>query len=306
MYCPECGTQLPNDSVFCGNCGVKIEVPAEPAHRKPQKGKKKSPKKSRKKSPSMRSIVLLAAAVILTGILIVFFVKAQGTGENVGRTDRQSESFSAEDSASGKPEGLPAANMQTNAASPHEAAKNEDAGAGSENTAEKVVSSLSTADYAKALDFEWFLDCELSNGFEAGLVITNPGAVNGIQGNEAVLLNGGWKAFLSDTLTKPYNPYIERYFNVNIDTDGNRFDATMNWKYMYFPERGQSQEEEGSDLFRGTWDFASATATCESDYGKIVFDHFFITPDSGAEYATGTFYWISGETERIALKRAAP
>lgn len=306
MYCPECGTQLPNDSVFCGNCGVKIEVPAEPAHRKPQKGKKKSPKKSRKKSPSMRSIVLLAAAVILTGILIVFFVKAQGTGENVGRTDRQSESFSAEDSASGETESLPTVSAQTDPAIPYETAKKAVTGTSIENTAEKAVSSLSTADYAKATDFEWFLDCELSSGFEAGLVITNPGAVNGIQGNEAALLNGGWKAFLSDTLTKPYNPYIERYFNVNIDTDGNRFDAAMNWKYMYFPERGQSQEEEGSDMFRGTWDPAASTATCESDYGRIVFDHFFIAPDLSAEYATGTFYWISGETERIALKRTAP
>ena len=53
----------------------------------------------------------------------------------------------------------------------------------------------------------------------------------------------------------------------------------------------------------GTWDPATGTASVRSDCLRAEFDNFYITEDESAEVATGTFYWNSGEVERIALMR---
>ncbi|MBR0311016.1 MAG: zinc-ribbon domain-containing protein, partial [Oscillospiraceae bacterium] len=40
MFCPNCGTQLPDDSAFCENCGVRLggaaPQPQQPAYQQPQ------------------------------------------------------------------------------------------------------------------------------------------------------------------------------------------------------------------------------------------------------------------------------
>ena len=170
---------------------------------------------------------------------------------------------------------------------------------------EELVKALSTEENANAADFEWFMDMELYDGNESGSIITEPGRVERITGADNVLLNGGWKAYQLDTITDPYSPDVVRYFNVDIDTEGSKFNVTMNWAYLFFTEEGQSVTEEGNDLFEGEWDASEGTAAVQSKWAKVDFDNFFIASDHSAEYATGTFYWISGEIERIALMRIA-
>ena len=169
----------------------------------------------------------------------------------------------------------------------------------------ELVKALSTGENANAADFEWFMDMELYDGNESGRIITEPGRVERITGEDNVLLNGGWKAYQLDTITDPYSPDVVRYFNVDINTEDSKFNVTMNWAYLFLTDEGQSVTEEGNDLFEGEWDASKGTATVQSKWAKVDFDNFFITSDYRAEYATGTFYWISGETERIALMRTA-
>lgn len=95
----------------------------------------------------------------------------------------------------------------------------------------------------------------------------------------------------------------ERYFNVSIETSGTDFTAITNWMYYFDGSTGTSSDETGSDTFTGTWDPSTGTATVESNYARIVFDEFYISNDNKAEYAIGTFYWISGEIETIGLMR---
>ena len=170
---------------------------------------------------------------------------------------------------------------------------------------EELVKALSTGENANATDFEWFMDMELYDGNESGRIITEPGRVERITGADNVLLNGGWKAYQLDTITDPYNPDVVRYFNVDIDTEDSKFNVTMNWAYLFLPAEGQSVTEEGNDLFEGEWDASEGTAAAQSEWAKVEFDNFFIASDHSAEYATGTFCWISGEIERIALMRTA-
>lgn len=167
-------------------------------------------------------------------------------------------------------------------------------------TMAEVAANLSTDANASATDFEWFIDSEIGDGYGAGIVLDLSDLVIG-EGNE--MLNGGWKAYMLDTLTKPYNPETERYFNVTVDSAGTKFKITTNWAILYLPKDGQSVNEEGNDVFEGTWDPETGKATATSSYAKIEFDNFYISEDARAEYAVGTFYWNSGEIERIGLMR---
>lgn len=293
MFCPECGTRLPDDSVFCENCGAKL-APVKKASPAP----KKVPKKNKPRLP-VWSVVAAAGIAAAAIALIVSHGKegGNGTGLPTGTvTAAQSSSAKTEtaawDSESVIPEGEnEPVTEDTTAAEPAQDSQGEPS----------AVSALSTDENADATDFEWFLDLELGDGTGAGTVVTAD--AERVAGEDFFLLGGGWKAYMSDTASKPYAPETERYFNVTLDTDGSAFTAVTNWNMLYFTGDGASVTEEGSDRFEGTWDVSSGTASVRSDYGMIEFDAFYIAGDYSAEYATGTFYWISGEVERIALMR---
>lgn len=165
----------------------------------------------------------------------------------------------------------------------------------------EIAQKLSTSENARATDFEWLLDYILYDGSEAGQVITDSSYSSRIIDDSAAL-NGGWKAYMF-TDDGVYGSDVERYFNVEIDTDGSRFNMTVNWKYMFDPSSGSSIDETGSDRFEGS--YAAGTATCRSNYAKIDIDEFYLSKDGETEYAVGTFYWISGEVDRIGLMRSA-
>lgn len=166
----------------------------------------------------------------------------------------------------------------------------------------EVANALSTTDYAQATDFEWFIDVVDGDGTGAGVVVTYPDKVDRLIGDQNVYLNGGWKAFMygSDKMSS-YNSECERYFNAVIDTNGNDFNITLNWKYVDFGDG--SIEESGSDLCKGTWDAPSGTASAVGSFCNVKIDNFYISKDGSAMYAVGSFMWQSGELDSIALMR---
>lgn len=165
---------------------------------------------------------------------------------------------------------------------------------------DSIAAKLSTSDVGTVADFNWFLDIEVLGGNDAGQVISK---AERITGDENPLLNGGWKGYLVDTISKPFTPEVERYFNVEVDTSGKKFNGTVNWSVFYDLVNMKAHDDNFTDDFEGDWDAASGTATVMLPSGKIEFDNFWISSDKKAEYATGTFYWISGEKERIGLIR---
>ena len=168
-----------------------------------------------------------------------------------------------------------------------------------------IAEKLSTSDNALALDFEWALDVVLNGGGSVGSVVTDPSQAVRITGDLQPLLNGGWKAFL---FTEPgvYGSDQERYCNAEISTSGNDFSIRMNYQYLFDPVAGTTIDEGGSADYYGEFDAQTGTAYALTDDSRIDFDEFYVSPGLDAEYALGTFTWISGEKDRIALMRKRP
>jgi hypothetical protein len=160
---------------------------------------------------------------------------------------------------------------------------------------------LSTDDYAMATDFEWFLAILSKDG--TGQDVTDASQSTRITGDMQPLINGGWKAFIC-TEEGVYGSDVERYFNAGIDSEGEDFQITLNLKYLFDPNVGSSVEENEVLVYDGTFDAAAGTAECPADDSRITFDGFYISNDGTREYATGTYEWISGERDRIALMRS--
>ena len=164
-----------------------------------------------------------------------------------------------------------------------------------------IAKKLSTDEPAYATEFDWLIDYVDYGGHSNGLVITDPSRATRIRDLQPAL-NGGWKAFMF-TAKGAYGSDSERYFNANIEASGGKFNITMNWKYIV--ENGETVEETGSTTYRGTYDDLEGTATAMTDDSKVDFDEFYLSSDGKTEYAVGTFYWISGEVEKIGLMRSA-
>ena len=168
-----------------------------------------------------------------------------------------------------------------------------------------IAARLSTEKNAGATEFDWFLDYVNNggSGSGSGQVITNPSLSTQVSDLQPAL-NGGWKCFIC-TEKGVFGSDVERYLNAQIEASGGKFNITLNWKYMRDPNGGETVEETGSTTYRGTYDDAAGTATAQSSDSRVEFDGFYLSTDGLTEYATGYFYWISGETDRIALMRSA-
>ena len=164
-----------------------------------------------------------------------------------------------------------------------------------------IAGKLSTDEPAYATEFDWFIDYVNSGGKESGRVITDESLATRITDLQPAL-NGGWKAFIF-TENGVYGSDVERYLHADVEASGGKFNITLNWKYLVDPAAGETIEETGSATYRGTYDDLEGTAAAETSDSRVEFDAFYLAKDGEAEYATGTFRWISGEIDRIALMR---
>ena len=345
MFCPHCGKQLPDDSVFCDACGARLDGQPAPA---PEQGfgqpqnfapeqnfdqpqnfepaESYAPaQKFGSKVPLIAGIAVLALA--LAGGAIFFLGKGKKGQETAAEeTDVQTEAAAAEEEpeeaaaadtfAEEEKEEAPAdviAETEPEPAAeealPEEEPEEETAEEPEETTAESFAGEdyaaaagrLSTDDYAMATDFEWFLAILSKDG--TGQDVTDASQSTRITGDMQPLINGGWKAFIC-TEEGVYGSDVERYFNAGIDSEGEDFQITLNLKYLFDPNVGSSVEENEVLVYDGTFDAAAGTAECPADDSRITFDGFYISNDGKREYATGTYEWISGERDRIALMRS--
>lgn len=333
-FCPRCGAQLLSDSIFCENCGMRIEGSNETSQNNHvTRNNAKLPLLVLAGGGTFTVIVIIVGIVMFSKGEKDFFKNpfaskdTMVTNENTSLSDDldmpsqtitdlsdpNASNYSTELSSDGSNESEIDLSYEEIAdqediivSEPTEITPDSTA----DPTADQgytplsdpiaIANDLTTTDYANAMDFEWFLDYILFDGENAGQVIKDSSYTTQITGDMNALLNGGWKAYIyPDSFTSDG----EHYFNAEINTSDDTFNITMNWKYFFDAYAGTSVEETGSDLFKGSWNASDGTATVKSNYGMVTFDAFYINADATAEYAIGTFEWISGEKDRIALMR---
>ena len=331
MYCTNCGAQIPDDSVFCTECGYRLDDE--------QNGEISA---GMKKKSSGKGFIVLAVLAVLIVVAVMFARKGregqtdqeEAASAAASVTDNYSSFESSDDVA--KPDEVV---KPEEVAKPDEVVKPDDVAKPDEGddsaaqtaqqaddslqteldtegidgivdinsprTAEdmdRIASKLSTDKVTDASDFGWFMDLEGGIGTGEADFIRN-GEIERIMYDQNPVLNGGWSAFMADTMEKPFDPLIERFFTVDIDTEGDTFNMSLQFDTLFMPHEGTSYKEEDSYDFTGTWDQVTGTASAQSDFLKVEFDNFYLSEDECAEIAVGTFYWNSGEVERIALIR---
>ena len=355
MFCPNCGAQLPDDSVFCEKCGCRVGGRSGASQEQtsaPESAYSENPEpepqpetKSGGSGGIKKYVIVALAAAILAGAGIIFFGKGKPGGkdseapsaqdaavsqpasadENVIQEQDSEKSAGSESEVSiqaaessssfvpsteSEPEETPVTenNGEETESEPEEVPVTEENEEETKNLTsaemEAIAGKLSTTDHALAGDFEWALDYVLYGGEAAGKVVSDPSQSVRIRGDLQPLLNGGWKAFL---FTEPgvYGSDAERYCNAEINTSGDSFSIRLNWKYLLDPSAG-TIEEDGSADYEGNYDAGAGTAVAMAVDSRIDFDAFYTSPELDAQYAIGTFTWISGEKDRIALMRRKP
>ena len=166
----------------------------------------------------------------------------------------------------------------------------------------EIADSMSTEDNALALEFDWFVDkmYDVTKGELPNAI--DPEYVRRIEGNEALLLNGGWKCFICDTdVSKPGSG--DQYLNAVIDTDGVSFKITLNWWIL---EDDDANKHNESDVCKGKWDSDKGSVHTAGSIGNIEFTDFYISHEDDAEYAAGKARWSTGEEQYIGLMRMTP
>ena len=169
----------------------------------------------------------------------------------------------------------------------------------SEDEQKSLADWLSTDEDAEALDFDWFIEMIPSILHSAEPYKLSPDDATRVV-NEPLSLNGGWKCYMRGD-DENFSSDGERYLHAEIDTDGNNFKLTLYWWLADWD--GETHEESGSSVFKGTWDGESGNMHLESDSGEVDLTGFYISDDNEEQYAFGRFCWPSGEKDHIALMR---
>ena len=89
MYCRKCGTEIPDDSVFCVKCGTPVEGAAEQPKKEEQAPTKTetaspvyTPPKKKKKTGLVIACIAVVLALILAGL---YFFVMKGTSGGIGK-----------------------------------------------------------------------------------------------------------------------------------------------------------------------------------------------------------------------------
>jgi hypothetical protein len=89
MFCPNCGTQLPDEAAFCGNCGTRINnqpapqpyqaqpAPMNPDQMYPPYGEQVQPAPKKNRLPLLLGLI---GGIVVVALLLVFLLGGSGGG----------------------------------------------------------------------------------------------------------------------------------------------------------------------------------------------------------------------------------
>lgn len=89
MFCPKCGTQLPDGAEFCSSCGSDLRKKSAEAFPKNKQSKKELPDLDASKFNKRWTII---AAFIVVLIIIIALVKSCGSSSTDGTSDKKGDS----------------------------------------------------------------------------------------------------------------------------------------------------------------------------------------------------------------------
>ena len=321
--CPACGAPVKPGAKFCEDCGAKvvnaanqqeeISVNTTPAYNQNGPSTSNFCANSENRNHSKSSVILIAgfAAIAVIAAIAIFFSKGKKEEQVVLENSKERQEVHSDEDTSGASPNVDISDqsIDNNYVDSDSVLTDQtkddtaDQGYTALTDMDSIAADLSTTEEANAADFVWFLDYILYGGEYEGQVIKDSTYTTQITGDKQQLLNGGWKAYMFFEDNGSYTPDGERYFNADINTSGENFTITMNWKYYFDGYSDKTIEETGSDIFEGNWNGADGTALVYSNFAMVNFDGFFMNADGTAEYAIGTFDWTSGERCRIGLVR---
>ena len=68
MFCPKCGTQMPDDAEFCTKCGIKL--PAGNAVQRSDSTQTDAPKNEDEKSSPLITIIAIVVIIVFVIVLL--------------------------------------------------------------------------------------------------------------------------------------------------------------------------------------------------------------------------------------------
>ncbi len=322
MFCANCGANIPDDSVFCPECGVRLEqyeaptptpAPAPAPAVRPETGMKK------KKSLLPVVLVVLAAAAILAflrrdALLSLLRGGDQPEAEQAGantETAAQEWTEEVQDAPDfDENEAPPVTEPETDPA-PQEDASSENAGETAEDVPQENSADTGN-DTPQAnpgetelrydpVDYEAFVTPTLED-----FIWGNPTILAGNlpEGSDRITnfeeVKGGWKMYIIDDPADG-EAGDERLCRCAFGEDSSGKGIGIRWDYVHTGEYGEGYMEERDDTFYyGTWENGCLDAVDEGS-GSILLTNFWYL--DGHEYAVGRMRGPEGRPAAVLLVR---
>ena len=295
MFCPNCGTQVPDGSAFCQNCGANLAAAQQPVQQpqyqqtqQPQQQYPYAPQQAQPKEKSKLPLIVgtVVAAVLLFSVVIPAIRNALDDGEEVQYRPNQITDVTVTPSI-GTPSGgsasggslLDVGGGTASGGSP----------ASSTPTGAQTAASYSTDDLPAEADFSWFYD-EYIWG-----IGTDPGTGLPL-GAEAfidpALLTGGWKVTIYRRNTDG-DVWQKEFHHFDVTSNGNAIEADTMWSgYVESDSGGWVDAREASpDHYSGEWELMDGMLhVAMADYYDLQIDLFDFFTKDGKQYAMGTYY----------------
>lgn len=304
MFCPNCGAQIPDDSAFCENCGVRLggaaPQPQQPAYQQPQQPVYQQAQQpvyqqaqyQSAQQPQKKNVVKYAA---IGAAVVALFLIGRAVVSNLLDDDepveyRPNQKIESVDVTPSTP------SSNTNAGTG--GAWNTDTPAGDPTGGTQVNpsagedwESYTTYDLSVEADFDWYYDRStgtVNPAVPAGAVpITDPES-----------LFGGWKCFV---MRRPMTEPIRQYWNLDLSIVDSEVACIQTWSGQVkyggtFVDESAANE---NPLF-GSID-RNCVMELEDDYGsKFTIIQWYSY--NGKQYGVGTYEcgWDTEDTLGLA------